>query len=160
MIFIKDGLLAGILFDFFRIFRKCFYTKDFVIYIQDILFWICTGFLILYTMYKYTDGELRFYMVLGIILGFMFYMLTISKYIIKISVKILNILKKVISFVFNTILYPIKWIIARLVNLTKKIIIRPIRKIFHKIWNIMYKYARNIEKNRGFFEKKEKYNNV
>lgn len=40
LIFILNGLLIGILFDFFRILRKSFKTPDFITYIQDICFWI------------------------------------------------------------------------------------------------------------------------
>ena len=163
IIFVIDGFIVGLLFDFFRILRKSFNTKDFIIYIQDILFWIFTGILVLYTMYKYSDGELRFFMIIGIILGFMLYILTISKYIIKVSVIILNILKKIIVFIVNILTYPFKFIIfiiKKFLNTTKKIVFRPILKYFNKIVKYMYKYARKIEKNRGFFEKKEKYNNV
>ena len=52
------------------------------------------------------------------------------------------------------------FLIKKIINMTKKIIFRPILKKFNKIVNFLYKYTRKIEKNRGFFEKKEKYNNV
>ena len=41
-IFIVNGILIGLLFDFFRIARKVFRTNDIITYIQDILFWILT----------------------------------------------------------------------------------------------------------------------
>lgn len=42
LIFTINGVIIGLLFDFFRILRKSFNTKDFVTYIEDILFWILT----------------------------------------------------------------------------------------------------------------------
>ena len=40
LIFIINGIIIGVLFDFFRILRKTIKTKDAITYIQDILFWI------------------------------------------------------------------------------------------------------------------------
>lgn len=59
VIFILNGFLIGILFDIFRILRKSFKTKDWLTYIQDILFWIITGFIILYSIFRFNNGELR-----------------------------------------------------------------------------------------------------
>ena len=156
IIFTIDGILIGFLFDFFRILRKSFKTKDFVTYIQDVLFWIITGILILYTMYKYCDGELRLFMIIGMIIGFLMYILTISRYIMRISVAVLDLFKKIFKFIFNILFYPFKIIY----KLTKKYILRPVSKIFNRICNFICKYAKKIEKNRGIFVKKEKYNIV
>ena len=84
MVFSIVGVVIGVLFDIFRILRKTFKTVDFITYIEDIVFWILTGIIIIYSMYKFCDGELRFFMIIGIVLGTMIYMFTISEYIIKI----------------------------------------------------------------------------
>ena len=39
-IFTMNGILIGLLFDFFRISRKVFKTNDVMTYIEDVLFWI------------------------------------------------------------------------------------------------------------------------
>ena len=83
-IFFLTGICIGLLFDFFRIQRKVLKTCDFITYIQDILFWIVSGLIIIFVIMKYTNGEIRIYMVLGIILGILIYFLIISKYIMKI----------------------------------------------------------------------------
>ena len=43
LIFIANGIIIGILFDFFRILRKTFKTSDMITYVEDLLFWILTG---------------------------------------------------------------------------------------------------------------------
>ncbi len=101
LIFIVDGVLIGLLFDFFRIARKVCQTSDIMTYIEDILFWILTGFIVLYSIFVFNNGELRLFMFLGILLGAFIYMLWISSYIIKINVKIINVLKKVLSIFFT-----------------------------------------------------------
>ena len=103
IIFTLDGILIGVLFDFFRILRKSFNTNDVVTYIEDICFWILTGILIIYFMYMFSDGELRLFMVLGLIMGIAFYILTFSRYVIKFSVNLLHIIFKPIFYILNKI---------------------------------------------------------
>lgn len=97
-IFTINGILIGLLFDFFRISRKVFKTNDVMTYIEDILFWILTGIIVLYSIFAFNNGELRLFMFLGIILGAFFYMIFISSYVIKINVKIINFLKKFLEY--------------------------------------------------------------
>ena len=73
-IFIINGIIIGMLFDFFRILRKSFKTSDFITYIEDSLFWVLTGVVILYSIFIFNNGEIRFFMFLGIILGLIIYM--------------------------------------------------------------------------------------
>lgn len=64
IIFVIIGIIVGIIFDFFRILRKSFKTMDFVTYIEDILFCILTGAILLYSIFKFNSGEIRIYMFL------------------------------------------------------------------------------------------------
>ena len=49
-IFFLTGICIGLLFDFFRIQRKVLKTCDFITYIQDILFWIVSGLIIIFVI--------------------------------------------------------------------------------------------------------------
>ena len=53
LLFILNGLLIGLFFDFFRILRKSFKTNDFITYIEDMIFWIVTGLSILYFIFVF-----------------------------------------------------------------------------------------------------------
>ena len=110
LIFILNGILIGLLFDFFRILRKSFKTKDIITYIQDIIFWILTGFIILYSTFTFNNGEIRIFMFIAILLGIIFYMTLISSYVIKINAAIINFIKNMIAKIINIILMPFKWI--------------------------------------------------
>lgn len=138
LIFIVNGIIIGLLFDFFRIARKVIPTNDFVTYIEDILFWLLTGAITLYSIFVFNNGELRLFMFLGIILGAFIYLLVLSSYVIKINVKIIN-----------TILVPFKAIY----RLLRKVIFKPItfliiniRKSFINFVKIPKK-SKNIVKN-------------
>lgn len=149
IIFTIVGIIIGILFDIFRILRKSFKTKDIVTHIEDIFFWILTGIIIILSMYRYSNGELRFFMIIGIIMGTLIYMITFSKYVIRISVFILKIIKRIIIYPFNL-----------MKKILKKIIFRPIFIICINFKRNIINFVKKNKKNRGFFEKKEKYNNI
>jgi len=131
--FILNGILIGILFDIFRILRKSFKTPDIITYVEDIVFGIVSGVLILFSIMKLNNGELRIYLFLGIILGLSLYLLIFSNAFIKVSVYIIVIIKKVVNTI---ILIPVKHIY----KLIKRFIFKPfvficlnIRKINKKI---------------------------
>ena len=134
MIFILIGIIIGVIFDFFRVLRKTIKTKDIITYIEDIIFCLLTGIILLYSIFNFNNGEIRIYMFIALILGIITYILTISKYFIKINV---FILKKII-FVLKKILEIIK------------IHIRFLDKIIHKIFKpisfIIINLRRNLSK--------------
>lgn len=139
LIFTINGVLIGIIFDIFRISRKTIKTSDFVTYIEDFVFWIITSIILLYSIFTYNNGELRFFMFLAVILGFSLYLFTISSYLIKINVKIINLVKKVFLKIFEIIYNPF----IKVFKILKKIIIKPILFI---IVNLR-KGMKNIRKN-------------
>ena len=138
-IFLINGLLIGLLFDFFRILRKAMRTADFITYIEDALFWILTGFIILYSIFTYNNGEIRLFMFLAIILGIIIYLTFISKIILSISLGIIDVVKKILSTVFNIIKIPFHL----LMKLIKKLLLNPISFIIINIRNYFTKCFKN-----------------
>lgn len=122
LIFTIDGVLIGIIFDIFRILRKTIKTSDFVTYIEDFLFWIITSIILFYSIFTYNNGELRFFMFLAVILGFVSYICTISSYLIKINVKIINVIKRIFLKLFEIIYKPL----IKTFKILKKVIFKPI----------------------------------
>lgn len=128
LMFSLNGLIIGLLFDIFRILRKTFKTNNFITYIEDILFWTLTGISIIFFMYNFSDGNLRIYMILGLIIGVLIYLITFSKIIINISIVLINIIKNIITFIARPIKKFLKFILGVL-----NLMIRKIIKI-DKIW--------------------------
>ena len=110
LIYFISGMLIGVLFDIFRILRRIFKTLDFVTYIEDSLFWILTGGFILFILFKFSNGEIRLYSIMGFVIGGISYILTISKPFIKINVKIITLIKNIIYKIISVLAYPIKLI--------------------------------------------------
>ena len=142
--FFLTGIVIGILFDIFRILRRSFKTWDIVTYIQDFIFWILTGAILLYSIFTFNNGELRAFVFIGILLGITLYILLISKYFIKIAVKIILIIKKILF-------YPINFIKKHIIKPIYKIIIKYIIRPFSsKISKIHFKFPKiNLKKKKS-----------
>lgn len=136
LIFMVNGIIIGILFDFFRILRKSFKTADLITYIEDILFWILTGIILLYSIFVFSNGEIRLFMFLAVILGTIIYMLIASKYVIKINVTIITFVKKIL-------LVPINFI----VKILRKIFFKPISFVIINIKKISTNLCKNTYNN-------------
>ena len=119
--FILIGLSIGLLFDLFRILRRVYKTPDFITILQDIVFWIISGIIILLGIFVLNEGKIRAYLFLGIFIGISLYIAIISKTIMKLGVSILN------SF--------------------NKILLSPIKKAYKIVVSFLFKIT-NIIKNR------------
>ena len=148
LIFFINGILIGLLFDLFRISRKVFKTSDFVTYIEDILFWILSGIIVLYSIFIFNNGELRLFMFLGILLGTIIYMLLLSSFIIKINIKIINFIKKILEIIFIPFKLIYKTIIKFLLKPSMFIIIN-IRKNITKFATKTYKILKITKKEKN-----------
>ena len=136
--FIIIGIILSIIFDIFRILRRTIKTSDIVTNIQDVLFCVITGVIILFSIFYFNNGELRFYIFLGVIIGITFYMLFISKYFIKINVIIINFIKKILYLLIKPFIF--------ILNFTKKLIFKPISFIIINMKCFTIKNLQKIKK--------------
>lgn len=142
-IFTLNGILIGLLFDIFRILRKSFKTPDIITYIEDFCFWIITGLILLYSIFTFSNGEVRFYMFIAIFLGCLIYMILFSKYFIKINVKIVTFISIILGTILKIICFPIKIIF----KFFKKYISKPIHFTTINIKKIKIIKHKNLKSN-------------
>lgn len=135
LVFSLTGIVIGFLFDFFRILRRTIKTPNIITNIEDMLFWILSGILILYNIWYFNSGEIRIYIFFAIILGILVYMSVLSSAIIQIFSKVLQIIIKIVEL-------PIKKIIT--IN----------RTLITKISTIFIKNLKKVKIKKGNFEKK------
>ena len=143
-LFIITGIVIGILFDIFRVLRKCFKTADFITYLQDIVFWFLAGMITLFSIFKFNQGEIRIYVFLGIFIGILLYAITLSKIFVKFLATILQTIKKLI-------LIPLQFIY----NIFHKFIIKPISNFINNNIKIAIKTSKINNTN-----KKKKLNKI
>ena len=98
--------------------RRCFKPLNSLTYIQDFLFWIITGFLLLYSIFTFNNGELRGYIFIAILLGIILYALLLSKYFTKALTYVFNFLNKII---FKPIYTALKFLRDKFATFYKKI---------------------------------------
>ncbi len=155
-IFSISGIIIGLFFDIFRIFRRSFKTSDLVTYLQDIIFWLCTGIFILFILFEFNNGQIRSYTIIGLVVGILVYMLTISKYFIKINVKIITFFKTIISKILFIILFPVRF----LFKILRKTIFKPVSfciiNIRKNFTNCYKKVKKNIKANKNIAKKSKK----
>lgn len=141
--FILTGIVLSIIFDVFRIIRKSFKTSDFITNIQDLLFGVITGIILLCSIFLFNNGEIRLYIFIGIIFGSFFYMLFISKHFIKINVEIINFLKKIIILITKPF----------------RILFKFIRKLILKHFSFIFINLKHLfKKTFNYFKKTTKFN--
>lgn len=112
LIAINYGLILGGIYDFYRVFRYFSKPKKLLTTIGDLLFWLIITLIIFVFLLNRTDGIIRGFVLLGFIIGYVFYIKAISKY----------------SFLF------LKWIFKLILDLISeiiRIISYPLRKIFN-----------------------------
>jgi spore cortex biosynthesis protein YabQ len=115
------GAAAGLVYDFFRLARKTFKHPDFLTQLEDLAYWLAVCLLVFYFILHKNDGEVRIYAIIGIFSGMAFYFATFSIFVMKISIAVIEFMKRVIAKTIQLILYPFKLLIKLLSIPAKKI---------------------------------------
>jgi len=96
-----SGVLIGVLFDIYRIIRGFEDVGAIITIIQDILFWIATGFIVfifmMYTSYAYMSFNVFVYVSIGLFV----YIKLISKIFINVLHNVLVAIGKVLRVIFS-----------------------------------------------------------
>lgn len=126
------GVLVGLIFDIFRVKRKLVETSDLIVYIEDILYWLIIAIVLFLLMYYSNEGELRGYLILGILIGMIFYILTLSQYVMSFLVYIIRLLGKVFVIVLKILIFPIR-IILKIFRKPIKFLLKIVKRVKRKI---------------------------
>ena len=112
------GCIIAFIFDITRILRRVFYHKNLLVQIEDAIFWIISFLIVLYFILNFSEGEIRFFYIIGIFIGTVLYFNTISSYILHFLTKILIVIIKLLK----TFLLPCLKIYKNIENLLLKIL--------------------------------------
>ncbi len=88
------GAVLALVYDGVRIFRMLFPHREIVVDLEDLVFWMFTAWMVFRTLFYYNRGALRGYAFLGLFLGVLIYMLTISRILMLLADKIVPYWKK------------------------------------------------------------------
>lgn len=100
------GAILGIVYELFRTVRSLFGGGTVTVFIQDVLFWIISAF-ITYTFFLiFTNGTVRIFVIIGMLIGFYIYLKTFGR---------------IIAFLFRQIFRPVKFLCSHIFKLIKKL---------------------------------------
>lgn len=115
------GAVIGFIYDLFRILRKTAPHAGIAVQFEDMIFWLGVTLFMFYFLLMKSNGEMRWFSLLGAALGAVLYFAALSRWVMKVSVAVIEAVKKIIAAAVNIILFPIK----KLVRLLKK----PLKKV-------------------------------
>ncbi|HCS72437.1 MAG TPA: spore cortex biosynthesis protein YabQ [Clostridiales bacterium] len=102
------GLIIGFLYDCCRMIRKMVRVNVIVTGILDLLFWSVIGVLSFLVLFYVNDGNVRFYTLLGFIIGWILYLLALSPLIMKGLNWIYDTLARLIQWLGKIIQWPFR----------------------------------------------------
>ena len=99
--FILEGIAGGVFLDILRAFRHNRKVSDFVVYLEDILYWVLLGSGVIWLSYVLDTGTIRMYMLLAVFLGMLIYFLTLTKCMYKVFDFVCRYFLRLISWILN-----------------------------------------------------------
>ena len=112
------GIITGILFDIYRIFRGINKIKI-ITMIEDLLFW-CLAALIIFTFLLYMNyAFLTLYVYVFIAVSLMIYLRFFSRFFYGLEKQFVQKFYKILRVLFKNILYPLKIVIYRVTDKRK-----------------------------------------
>ena len=149
LLFIALGMVFSAVYDVLRALRRVFKYKSWLVQAQDLVFWIIATLLVFYAILIINYGEVRAYIILGIILGTIIYFSAFSPFVLRVFVRLIKWIKKAVELLIKIILAPFIFIY--------KLIAKPVKKIL----KFIKKYAIIIrEKLKRAVQNEEKESNA
>ncbi|MFP5109980.1 spore cortex biosynthesis protein YabQ [Neobacillus sp. C211] len=166
------GSLFGAMFDTYQRFLNRPKRKQWIVFFNDLLFWMIQAVIIFYTLFLVNNGELRFYIFLALVCGFAAYQslfkgiyLHLLEVSIKTTIAVIRFIKKAFHLlIYKPILGLIQLIIIIIISIGRglltlvrfmgkvllfilKIIFVPFRKIMLIFWKLLPKgIKKSVEK--------------
>jgi len=128
------GFLFGVLYDFFRALRMSVFKGKWVVVVFDLFYFFIVAFFSYIFILAANKGEVRSYIIIGELLGAVFYYFSFGIVVMKLTNRLVSLLKRFYSFVFKIISFPF-----RLVK-------RFFKSIFSKLHIISKKNKKNLQK--------------
>lgn len=139
LVSINTGLIAGMIYDVYRVFRYFSKPNKVLSAIEDFIFWLIISLVFFFTIIKSTEGILRGYLFFGFILGIGIYFKLISKYIFVFIKTIIQLILDLISEIIKILTFPF-----RKLNVFTKKRVSKITILFQQWFSDMRRYLKII----------------
>jgi spore cortex biosynthesis protein YabQ len=169
---IAMGSLFGVMFDTYQRFLNRPNRKSWIVFLNDLLFWVIQAMIIFYTLFLVNNGELRFYIFVALLCGFAAYQslfkgiyLRLLEFIINTVIAIYKFMRRafqlliykpvvgLIQLVISIIillgrgLFSLVKFVLKILWVVLKVILVPIEKIVLLLWKLLPKtIKKSVEK--------------
>lgn len=143
------GAVLVFIYDLFRLLRKKGESSNLLVQIQDGVFWAIALFVMFAVVFSVNNGRVRFYEILGAVLGAVLYHLTLSPLVFKGISFLTEIFLKIFVFFLKILLTPLVFmynIMYRCVNFVLRLIIRPVVRLGKGFWLHLKRAVRLVKK--------------
>ena len=146
--FFTIGAVFALIYDMLKVSGRLVSGRSFFVVLKDVLFWLVVTVVMFAGCLKFNDGEFRFFVFVGVLLGALVYFKTISRFVVIVLGFIADCIKKTVTFMFGIFVLPLK-LLLRIVNkpvfiafsFTRKRLLKLIEKIKFRI-KIFIKFKR------------------
>ena len=110
MIFLRSlaiGAVLGVVYDLFRIFRMTVHCGSVSIFIQDCIYYFFCGLVTFSFMLNSSAGQIRFFILLGELLGAVIYLTTLGVLVMKVSSGVIRFIRWLLGWVYKLTLQPV-----------------------------------------------------
>ena len=98
-VLLGEGL--GLVYEVFRLLRLAFFSQKTVVFVQDVLFSLTALVSTFVFVVAVNGGQLRFFLLIGELCGFMVYYFTLGTLIFHLSSLIIGTVRKMLSFLLS-----------------------------------------------------------
>jgi spore cortex biosynthesis protein YabQ len=121
LVMIGMGTFFGAALDTYNRFLQRSKRKNWLTFINDILFWVFQGLLIFYVLFNINQGEWRFYILIALVCGFAAYQSLFKQLYLKTLERLIILVISIYSFfvkLFLLLIYkPIKGLVTLLISI-------------------------------------------
>ncbi len=95
------GAVLGCLYDVFRITRIAFLVPAVLVLVEDLLFFLLSSIVLFGFMLERSYGQIRWFILLGVTLGWVLYYFTLGSLVMKCSARIIALVRKILTFLWR-----------------------------------------------------------
>ncbi|WP_449241041.1 spore cortex biosynthesis protein YabQ [Desulfoscipio gibsoniae] len=102
------GAMAGFLYDVYAGIGHVFKIKKMGTLLGDVLYWLCATILVYVLLLRYNQGEVRFFVLLGLCMGAVFYFRLSRRRMRKLVVNTVEFLIWLIKWLITILFFPVR----------------------------------------------------
>ncbi|MCI8652336.1 MAG: hypothetical protein HFF11_01395 [Angelakisella sp.] len=95
------GVVLGVFYDVFRITRIAFLVPALLVLLEDLLFFLFSSIVLFGFMLERSYGQIRWFILLGVVLGWVLYYFTLGSLVMKGSARIIAVVGRLLAFLWR-----------------------------------------------------------